>query len=238
MAGNPLDALGLIRRFAIPGGVRTEPEADWLDEDRSRRANAASALARTFGLQLLRGYGPASPASWLVHGRERVFPADADNAWPGAADWMLTAARAMQDWLDDEDVDPAKVRELLFVLVLQLHEADRGDAARDLLAGLATHIAAETDVDPVELGNLALMSLRLGSPLPADLAVAVVSTGTLSARQEASLVRELAANDPTGALRAGRARRPRRQARTDARTQTACLGGERHGLRCRSRIQT
>ena len=205
MAGNPLDALGLIRRFAIPGGVRTEPEADWLDEDRSRRANAASALARTFGLQLLRGYGPASPASWLVHGRERVFPADADNAWPGAADWMLTAARAMQDWLDDEDVDPAKVRELLFVLVLQLHEADRGDAARDLLAGLATHIAAETDVDPVELGNLALMSLRLGSPLPADLAVAVVSTGTLSARQEASLVRELAANDPTGALRAGRA---------------------------------
>ena len=205
MAGNPLDALGLIRRFAIPGGVRTEPEADWLDEDRSRRANAASALARTFGLQLLRGYGPASPASWLVHGRERVFPADADNAWPGAADWMLTAARAMQDWLDDEDVDPARVRELLFVLVLQLHEADRGAAARDILAVLAKQIAAETDADPVELGNLALMSLRLASPLPADLAVAVVSTGTLSARQEASLVRELAANDPTGALRAGRA---------------------------------
>ena len=205
MAGNPLDALGLIRRFAVPGGVRTEPETDWLDEERSRRAGAASALARTFGLQLLRGYGPASPASWLVHGRERVFPADADNAWPGAADWMLTAARAIQDWLHDEDIDPAKVREMLFVLVWQLHEADHGDAARDMLAVLATQIAAETDADPVELRNLALMSLRLSSPLPADLAVAVVSTGMLSARQEVGLVRELAASDAAGALRTGRA---------------------------------
>ena len=203
MAGNPLDALGLIRPFAIPGGVRTEPETDWLDEERSRRASAASALARTFGLQLLRGYGPASPASWLVHGRERVFPADADNAWPGAADWMLTAARAMQDWLDDEDVDPARVREMLFVLAWQLHEADHGDAARDILAVLASQIAA--DADPVELRNLALMSLKLSSPLPADLAVAVVSTGTLSARQEVGLVRELAASDALGALRIGRA---------------------------------
>ena len=205
MAGNPLDALGLIRRFAIPDGVRTEPESDWLDEERSRRANTASALARTFGLQLLRGYGPASSASWLIHGRERVFPADADNAWPGALDWMLTAARAMQDWLDDEDVDPAKVREMLFVLAWQLHEADHGDAARDIFAVLARQIAAETDADPVELRNLALMSLRLSSPLPADLAVAVVSTGTLSARQEVSLVRELAASDAAGALRTGRA---------------------------------
>ncbi|MDE0440907.1 MAG: tetratricopeptide repeat protein [Gammaproteobacteria bacterium] len=205
MADNPLAALGLIRRFATPDGVRTEPETDWLDEDRSRRAGAASALARTFGLQLLRGYGPASPASWLVHGRERVFPADPDNAWPGAADWMLTAARAMQDWLDDEDVDPATVREMLFVLAWQLHEADHGDAARDILAVLATQIAAETDAGPVELRNLALMSLRLSSPLPADLAVAVVSTGTLSARQEVSLVRELAASDAVGALRTGRA---------------------------------
>jgi len=204
MAGNPLDALGLIRRFAVPGGVRTEPETDWLDEERSRRAGAASALARTFGLQLLRGYGPASPAAWLVHGRERVFPADADNAWPGAADWMLTAARAIQDWLHDEEIDPAKVREMLFVLAWQLHEADHGDAARDMLAVLATQIAAETDADLVELRNLALMSLKLSSPLPADLAVAVVSTGTLSARQEVGLVRELAASDARGALRTGR----------------------------------
>ena len=203
MAGNPLDALGLIRRFAVPGGVRTEPETDWLDEERSRRAGNASALARTFGLQLLRGYGPASPASWLVHGRERVFPAETDSAWPGAADWMLTAARAMQDWLEDEDVDPARVRELLFVLAWQLHEADHGDAARDILAVVATQIAA--DPDPVELRNLALMSLRLSSPLPADLAVAVVSTGTLNARQEVSLVRKLAASDAFGALRTGRA---------------------------------
>ncbi|MCY3622164.1 MAG: tetratricopeptide repeat protein [Gammaproteobacteria bacterium] len=204
MAGSPPDALGLIRRFANPDGIRTEPETDWLDEERSRRAGTASALARTFGLQLLRGYGPASPASWLVHGRERVFPADADNAWPGAADWMLTAARAMQDWLDDEDVDPVTVREMLFVLAWQLHEADRVDAARDILAVLATQIAAETDADPAELRNLALMSLKLSSPLPADLAVAVVSTGTLSARQEVGLVRELAASDAAGALRTGR----------------------------------
>ena len=203
MAGNPRDALALIRRFAVPDGVRTEPETDWLDEERSRRAGAASALARTFGVQLLQGYGPASPASWLVHGRERVFPADADNAWPGAADWMLTAAPAMQDWLDDEGVDPATVREMLFVLAWQLHEADHGDAARRILAVLATQIAA--DADPVELRNLALMSLKLSSPLPADLAVAVVSTGTLSAHQEVGLVRELAASDPAGALRTGRA---------------------------------
>ena len=111
----------------------------------------------------------------------------------------------MADWLDDEDVDPASVREMLFVMAWQLHETDRHDAARDTLAVLARHLAAEGDIDPVELKNLALMSLRLGSPLPADLAVAVVSTGALSVRQEVDLVRKLAETDAAAALRTGRA---------------------------------
>ena len=205
MAGNSVEALGLIRRFAVPGGVNTVREAGLFDEEQSRRAGTATALARAFGLQLVHGYGPASPASWLVHGRARIFPAESDDAWPGAADWMQTAFRAMQDWLDDADVDAANVRELLFVMAWQLGEADQGDTARHVLGVLAEELAAETDPDPLELKNLALMSLRLGSALPADLAVAAVSSGTLSVRQEVGLVRELAGSDATAALRTGRA---------------------------------
>lgn len=205
MSGDVRDALALIRRFAVPGGVETEPQTGWFDEEQSRRSGAANALAGVLGIQLLRGYGPASPASWLIHGRERIFPADSDDAWPGAADWMLTAVGAMQDWLDDEDVDPVSVREMLFVVAWQLRETGLRESARDVIAVLAKQLVAEPIVDPLELRNLALMSLRLGSPLPADLAVAAVSTGTLSVHQEVGLVRELAASDASGALRTGRA---------------------------------
>ena len=205
MAGNSVEALGLIRRFVVPGGLNTEREADLFDAEQARRAGTASGLARAFGLQLIHGYEPTLPASWLVHGRERIFPAESDEAWPGAADWMQTALRAMQGWLDDEDVDRANIRELLFVMAWQLGEADQGDTARQVLGVLARELAAETDPDPLELKNLALMSLRLGSALPVDLAVAAVSAGTLSTDQEVRLVRELAGSDALAALRTGRA---------------------------------
>jgi hypothetical protein len=94
---------------------------------------------------------------------------------------------------------------MLFALAWQLHAAGRDDAAGEVVAILGTSLNAQSEADSVELRNLALLALRVGSPLPADLAVAVAAGGTLTARQEADLVRALADDDPIGALRAGRA---------------------------------
>ncbi|MCE2462198.1 MAG: hypothetical protein J4F38_15680 [Pseudomonadales bacterium] len=206
IAGNHLEGLRLLRRFAVSKERNADTSFDLLDEDQTRRASAAETLASTFGLPLLSlRYGSQTPMSGLVNGRERIFPADSDHAWPGADDWMRTAAQAIRDWLDDEDVDPAGVREMLFVLAWQLHAAGKDESAGKVVAVLSASLRAEADVDPVELRNLALLALKVGSPLPADLAVAVAAGGTLTARQEADLVRELADDDPMGALRAGRA---------------------------------
>ena len=206
VAGNHLDALRLLRRFVVSNERNGDTSIDLFDEERSRRAAAASTLASTFGLPLLSlRYGPQTPLSGLVNGRERIFPASSDHAWPGAADWMRAATEAIPQWLDDEDVDPVGVREMLFVVAGQLHEASEHESARDVVAVLGTDLDKEADVDAVELRDLALLALRIGSPLPANLAVAVAAGGALTARQEADLVRELADDDPIGALRAGRA---------------------------------
>ena len=206
MAGNHPDALRLLRRFVSSKEPNVDASIDLFDEELSRRADAAGTLASTFGLPLLSlRYGPQTPLSGLVNGRERIFPADSDHAWRGAADWMRTATETMQDWADDEDVDPAGVREMLFVVAWQLHAAGKDETAREVVGILGTGLDGQAEADSVELRNLALLALRIGSPLPADLAVAVAAGGTLTARQEADLVHELAADDPVGALRAGRA---------------------------------
>ena len=206
MAGNHPEALRLLRRFVSSKERNTEVSVDLFDEEQSRRANAAGSLASTFGLPLLSlRYGPQTPLSGLVNGRERIFPADPHHAWPGAADWMRTASEAVRDWLGDEDVDLEGVREMLFVLAWQLNAAGKQESAREVVGILGTSLDAQAEADPVELRNLALLALKIGSPLPADLAVAVAAGGTLTARQEADLVGELADDDPIGALRAGRA---------------------------------
>ena len=206
IAGNHLDALRLLRHFVVSNERNGDTSIDLFDEERSRRAAAASTLASTFGLPLLSlRYGPQTPLSGLVNGRERIFPAGSDHAWLGAADWMRAATEAIPQWLDDEDVDPVGVREMLFVVAGQLHAAGEHESARDVVAVLGTGLDKEADVDAVELRDLALLALRIGSPLPADLAVAVAAGGALTARQEADLVRELADDDPLGALRTGRA---------------------------------
>ena len=206
VAGDHHEALRLLRGFVGSRERSTGPSIDLFDEEKSRRDNAASTLASSFGLRLLSlRYGPQTPLSGLVNGRERIFPADSDRAWPGAADWMQTATEAIRDWLDDTDVDPVGVREMLFALAWQLHAAGKDDSAGEVVAILGSSLNAQAEADSVELRNLALLALRVGSPLPADLAVAVAAGGTLTARQEADLVRELADDDPIGALRAGRA---------------------------------
>ncbi len=206
VAGDHREALRLLRGFVGSRESSTGPSIDLFDEEQSRRHNAASTLASSFGLRLLSlRYGPQTPLSGLVNGRERIFPADSDGAWPGAADWMQTVTEAIRDWLDDTDVDPEGVREMLFALAWQLHAAGKDDSAGKVVAILGASLNAQAEADSVELRNLALLALRVGSPLPADLAVAVAAGGTLTARQEADLVRELADDDLVGALRAGRA---------------------------------
>lgn len=204
--GNELEALRLMRRFALPGEPDTDPATDWFDEEQVRRANTAAGLARTFGLPLFGGrYASDSPMLGFINGRERIFPADSDHLWSGAADWTRTAAAAMRDWLDDEDVDAVNVREMLFVAAWQLYAAGELAAARDIVAVLGASLDAVPDVDPVELRDLALLALKVGSPLPREMAVAVAASGTLTAVEETDLVRQLGDDDSVGALRAGRA---------------------------------
>ena len=204
--GNELEALRLMRRFAVRGEPGTDPATDWFDEEQARRANTAAGLARTFGLPLFGGrYGSESPMSGFINGRERIFPAVSNHLWPGAADWTRTAAAAMRDWLDDEDVDPVNVREMLFVAAWQLYAAGELAASRDVVAGLGASLDAAPDIAPVELRDLALLALKVDSPLPRDLAVAVAAGGTLTAVEETDLVRQLGDDDVVGALRAGRA---------------------------------
>ena len=203
IGGNELEALRLMRLFAVP----REPDADtdWSDEEQVRRANTAAGLTRTFGLPLVGArYGSQTPISGFINGRERIFPADSDHLWPAAADWTRTAVAAMRDWLDDEDVDPVNVREMLFVAAWQLYAAGELAASRDVVAVLGANLDAVPDVDPVELRDLALLALKVGSPLPRELAVAVAASGTLTAVEEADLVRQLGDDDIVGALRAGR----------------------------------
>ncbi|MCY3623773.1 MAG: hypothetical protein OXH68_18955 [Gammaproteobacteria bacterium] len=205
-AGNEPEALRLMRRFVEPRERNTGPATDWFDEEQVRRANTTAGLARAFGLALLSGrYGSETPMSGVINGRERIFPAESEHVWPGAAEWTRTAAAAMRDWLDDADVDPVRAREMLFVAAWQLNAAGEIEAARDVVAILGTELDAEPHVDPVELRDFALLALKIGTPLPVELAVEVAAGGTLSARQEAGLVRELGGEDAAGALRAGRA---------------------------------
>ena len=204
--GNEVEALRLMRRFAVPREQDTDLATDWFDEEQVRRANTAAGLARTFGLPLFGGrYAPQSPMSGFINGRERIFPADSDHLWPGASRWTRTAVAAIGDWLDDGDVDPANVREMLFVAAWQLYAAGDVAGAQEVVAALGASLDAAPDVDPVELRDLALLALKVGSPLPRGLAVAVAAGGTLTARQETDLVRQLGDDDAVGALRAGRA---------------------------------
>lgn len=205
VAGDHAQGLRLLRWFAAPKQGNPGSSIDWFDEEGSRRANTASTLARSFGVPLLGlRFGSQTPLSGFVNGRERIFPADSDHGWPGAADWMRTAGATIADWLDDADVEPASVREMLFVLAWQVHAAGEHESAREIVAVLGSSLDKPAEVDAEELRNLALLAQRVGSPLPVDLAVAVAAGGTLTARQEADLVRELALVDVAGALRAGR----------------------------------
>ena len=206
VAGNHSAGLRLLRRFAASKEGSAESSIDWFDEERSRRADTASTLARAFGVPLLGlRFGAQTLTSELVNGRERVFPADSDHVWPGAANWMRTAGAAIGDWLDDADVEPESVREMLFVVAWQLHAAREHEAARQIVAALGRSFDEAVDIDAAELRNLALLAQRVGKALPTDLAVSVAAGGMLTARQEADLIRELGAVDPVGALRAGRA---------------------------------
>ena len=206
MAGNTPTALRLLRDFAVrrarEAAAVTFPFS--LDPEQSRRQGAIRALANTLGLRLLGG--EFEPTFGLVDARERLFPGESDHVWPGAGEWMRSAAAAMEDWLDDARLDPAKVREMLFVVAWQLNASGNEAAARDIVVLLGTRLGAETDVDRAELRNLVVMALRIGGTVPADLAAAAVASGTLTAEQEARLVRALAARgDTAGALRTGRA---------------------------------
>ena len=205
MAGDTGKALALLRRFAhLPPGDASS--ATSVQDHGQGRMDAADSVATAIGLALEgSASGTPSPVARLVEGRERVFPADPDHAWVGADDWKRAAIAAMVDWLDDADVDAADVRRMLFVAAWQQHAAGEADSARGIVSVLGARLDAEPAADPLEVRNYALLALHVDGPVPADLALAVASRGMLTASEEAAIVREMAAADPVGALRAGRA---------------------------------
>jgi len=204
-AGNTDNALALLRQFVVENPDDSDPTEDSDDQAQARHAGTANRLAGIFGLRLVRDSSMPLVAGF-VHGSERVFPRDVDHAWPGIDHWHHAAVAAMFEWLDDADLDPAAVRDMMFAAAWQLHGAGETDLAGDIVERLGAQLEAKAEVDPEELHNLARLALRVGSPLPPDLAVATVASGKLTAAQEAGLVRELAeAGDVAGALRVGRA---------------------------------
>ena len=208
MAGDTARAIEHLRAFLRP----TEPGADSfgavsgrLDQERYELIDALGTLASLYGLrQLDLYYGNPVPLQDLVLRRERPFPAESDDHFPGDVTWMTAAADAMVSWLDDPGLDRASVLEAAFVVAWQLHSRGEDDRAQAVVAQLASKITA----DPKRLGleHLALMALRVGNALPPELAAETLAQGNLSVEQEVELIEGLKqANDPATALQAGRA---------------------------------
>ena len=193
-AGDNEAALRTLR--AVIGKTATDPRQDEIG-----RPAGAHALPGLYGLSI-----DGSALALLVTERERVFPSGPSDAWAGARQWTRVAADALLDWFDQaEDAKQrARIAEALLLIGWQLRQAGATDSARLVVAALAKK-AVSQDADPAALRNIALMTLRLGQPLPSTLAEQVVAQGTLAAEQEAALVQALAdAGEPETALRVGR----------------------------------
>ncbi len=207
MAGNEAHAIELLR--ALLGS--TGQEADSIEDlpesqvqERYQLINVLNALGRLYGLRQPDLYSGTPPAlhALILH-RERPFPAEPEHYWSGDVAWMATVADALISWLDDPELDRGAMLETAFVVAWQLHSRGEQERARAVVSKLADRVTA----DPKRLGlqHLVLMALRVGNPLPPELAAEALAQGNLSVEQEVEIIEGLQhASDPATALQVGR----------------------------------
>ena len=189
-------------------GTMVAPAAPVTNEDRRNRPAAAYQLPALYGISS--GGEDVGALQTLVAERERVFPSDAKQAWPGATRWTRAAAEALLRWFDEtpDQAEQTRLAEALLLSALQLRQGGEPDAAGEVVAALvakATGDAEGSKADAATVRNIALLALRFGQPLAHAIAEQVVAQGTLTAVQEAALVQALAdAGEPETALRMGR----------------------------------
>ena len=204
IAGAPTRALETLKLFAMPPGVASDAGMAYGGRQYNRYQSVGK-LARIYGLMPVSSYPGDSPLSMFVARRERLFPTDPEKAWPGATEWMRTAAEAMLGWLDDDGIDPSRVREMVLTVALQMLSANEPDSARDIVASLFERTVDDPVVTPAERRDLVLVALGIGADLPVDLAAATIADGTLTTKQEVQLIQGMAATGDLGsALRMGR----------------------------------
>ncbi|MDE0442765.1 MAG: hypothetical protein OXL38_11655 [Gammaproteobacteria bacterium] len=196
MAGDAEKAFALLRMFvaADEGGVASVPRQDAL-----RR------LSQLYGLD--HRDASAIPTTTalreLILRRERLFPATAENGWPGDVHWMTQTADALVTWLDDVDLDESGVLETVLVVVWQLNARGETEAGKAVLDKIAAWML--TDENPHNLRYLARVALELDTPIPLALATRILAEGTLTAAEEVKLLEALVRdNDPAAVLAAGR----------------------------------
>ena len=199
-AGRLADALAVLRALLRSAPSRSEDDL-FLSQDDYRRQTARSHFKRLLGVP-----AAASAHGMLVAHRGRLFPAREPHVWDGSGEWIMRAAHAMIDWLDDAALDAAVTLDAVLVAAWQRRAAGKPDMARSLFSQAAGSIAgADSPPSAGVLRQLALMALQLESPLPLDLAEAALSRGILTAAQEADLLLYLATLSDAGAtLRVGR----------------------------------
>ena len=206
MAGNAPRATKLLRALLASSsraGSASGPLGPQ-DQEQYDLIRALDTLAKLYGLRQIDLYdGTPAPLNDLILRRERPFPSDPENQFPGDVAWMTAAADALVAWLDHPDLDRAGVLEAAFVVAWQLHARGEADHARAVVSKLASNITA----DPKRLGlqHLVMMSLRVGNALPPELAAEALAQGNLSVEQEVEVIEGLRdANDPATALTVGR----------------------------------
>ena len=204
MAGNEPRAMELLRTLLASTSRAGSAAGPPQDQEQYDLIRAIDTLAGLYGLRQIDLYdGTPAPLNDLILRRERPFPSDRENQFPGDVTWMTAAVDAMFAWLDDPDLDQAGVLEAAFVVAWQLHARGEAGHAKAVVSKLAGRITA----DPKRLGlqHLVMMSLRVGNALPPELAAEALAQGNLSVEQEVEVIEGLRdANDAATALTVGR----------------------------------
>ena len=204
MTGNSTRATELLRSLLDSRAGAAAEMSGPGDQERYEFISAMQRLTRLYGLRQIELY-PATPAPLhdLILRRERAFPAASEHRWAGDVAWMTSAADILVSWLDDPAADRAGALEAAFVVAWQLDARGEHDRARSVVSKLADRITA--DPQRAGLQHLVLMALRVGNPLPPELAAETLAQGRLSVEQQVEVIEGLQrANDSATALAVGR----------------------------------
>lgn len=206
MAGRVDSAIELLRDFVASTIDEPDPDSGESSLDSFELGRAAATFARLYGYPRLDGsvFRPERVRFVnLILYRERLFPSNPDDRWPGDLDWMARAAEELVSWIDDPAIDPTSTLEAALVIVWQLHRAGEADRARDVLARIAARVA--TEESKPGLHYLARMAVLLGVTLPTELAREAFIQGVLTVDGEVETLRRLAVDhDAATTLAVGR----------------------------------